>query len=93
MDERLGKSRAKRLLHSILEDGVVTYSVPHAVERLRERQLSAVDCESVLRGGVLEDAEWESGAWRHRVWTRKITVVVQFLSEEEILVVTAWRTE
>ncbi len=93
MEECLSRIEARTLLHRILDSGVVTYSVPHAVERLRERRLSTLDCENVLRGGAVEDAEWENGAWRYRVWTRKIAVVVQFLSRDEVLVVTAWRTE
>jgi hypothetical protein len=93
MNEPLSRAEAKALLQKILEGGTVTYSVPHALDRLRKRGLSTIDCENVLRGGVVEEAEWENGCWRHRVRTRRITIVVQCLSEEEVLVVTAWRTE
>ena len=93
MKEPLSRSDARARLLRILEDGVVTYSVPHALDRLRERGLSLVDCENVLRGGAVDEAEWENGAWRHRVRTRRLTVVIQFLSEQELLVGTAWRTE
>ena len=91
MNEPLRASEARTLLRTILDQGVVTYAVPHAVQRLRERNLSTVDCENVMRGGIVEEAEWENGAWRHKVRTAKIEVVVQFLSEDEVLVVTAWR--
>ncbi len=43
--------------------------------------------------GVVEEPEWENGAWRYRFRTQRILLVVQFLSEDEVLVVTAWRTK
>jgi hypothetical protein len=54
--------------------------------------LTTVDCENVLRGGVVRPAEHEHGTWRYRVETRKITVVIAFRSERELVVVTAWRS-
>jgi hypothetical protein len=53
--------------------------------------LTTVDCVNVLRGGVPRPGEYESGSWRYRVETAKITVVVAFRSENEVVVVTAWR--
>lgn len=85
------KGEAKKLLRKILSEGFVTYSQPHAHDRLKERNISILDCENVLRAGVVDEAELENGAWRHHVRTRKIVVVVQFLSEEEVLILTAWR--
>ena len=78
---------AKLLLKKILNNGVVTYSHPHALERLKERALSMLDCENVLQGGKIE----ADGMHRFKVSTTKITIVIEFLSEEEVLVVTAWR--
>lgn len=91
MKQPYRKENAKKLLRKILDDGVVTYSRPHALERLKERNLSTIDCENVLRAGIVEEAEFENGAWRHQVRTQKTVVVVEFLSEEEILILTAWR--
>jgi hypothetical protein len=54
--------------------------------------LTTVDCENVLRGGVVRPGEYEHGNWRYRVETSKITVVVAFRSEQELVVVTAWRS-
>lgn len=87
----LPPDQARRRIRAILETGIVTYAIPHALERLRQRNISMVDCENVLRGGVVDPAEWENGAWRYPVRTQKITVIVQFLAEEELMVVTAWR--
>jgi len=44
----------------------------------------------LLSALVAHEAEFENAAWRHHhVVTGKLAVVVQFLSESEILVVTA----
>jgi hypothetical protein len=32
----------------------------------------------VLRGGWVEPAEWENGAWRYQVHTARIVVVIEF---------------
>lgn len=80
-------------LRAILLHGTVTYAIPHAIERLRQRKLTMIDCENVLRGGSVDPGEWENGAWRYRVRTNKLTVVAQFLNDDEVLIVTAWRNE
>ncbi len=84
-------TEARKLLRRILKGGIITYAQPHAIDRLKERALSTLDCENVMRAGVVEEAEWIDGAWRHRVRTQKILVAIEFLSEEEVLIVTAWR--
>lgn len=87
----LPPEQVRKRLRAILETGTLTYAISHALERLRQRNISLVDCENVLRSGVVDPAEWENGAWRYSVRTQKITVIVQFLDEDELLVVTAWR--
>jgi hypothetical protein len=46
---------------------------------------------NVLRAGVVEPSEFENGSWRHRVKTNTICVVVVLVSEQEAVVITAWR--
>lgn len=92
MREPLKAEAAKRRVRQILAEGTVTYSQPHAIERLSKHRMTMLDCENVLRGGAVAEAEWENGAWRHQVFTNRFTVVVQFLSEDHLLIVTAWRT-
>jgi len=91
MNHPLRAIEARKLLRRILNSGVITYSQPHAIDMIKERKLSILDCENVMRAGAVQEAEWENGAWRHQVRTQKIVVVIEFLSEEEVLVVTAWR--
>ena len=91
MNQPFRAIEARKLLRRILNNGVVTYAQPHAIDMIKDRKLSLLDCENVIRAGALQEAEWENGGWRHQVRTQKIVVVIEFLSEEEILVVTAWR--
>jgi len=53
--------------------------------------LNMVDCVNVLRGGVVEQPEFEHGTWRYRVRTNRIVVVAAFRSATVLTVVTAWR--
>jgi hypothetical protein len=58
--------------------------------------LTIADVVNVLRGGVVQEPEYENGAWRYRVRTPRIVVVCELGGDDEeepdeILVVTAWR--
>ena len=88
--EPLSPSDAKRLIQEIVSNGNVTFS-SHAQREMDKDDLSATDVVNMLRGGVLEPAEFENGSWRYRVRTARMCVVVAFRSEAEIRVVTAWR--
>lgn len=90
LKEPLEPNRARRLLGEILEKGSVTFS-GHSEKALADDDLSTVDAVNVLRGGVVQPAEFENGSWRYRVRTQRMVVVVVFRSASEIAVVTAWR--
>lgn len=92
MDEPLGPDAAKKLIRQILQDGRFTYS-RHAHEEMDADGLTTMDCTNVLRGGVVRPGEYEYGSWRYRVETNRITVVVAFSSEWELVIVTAWRRQ
>jgi hypothetical protein len=91
MQQPLTAAAARKLIRAILDEGDVTYSQPHALERLAKHRMTMLDCENVLRGGAVAEAEWENGAWRHHVSTGRFTVIAQLLSETHLLIVTAWR--
>ena len=91
MDEPLAPEAAKWLIREILKSGRFTYS-KHAKDEMLDNDLTTVDCENVLRGGVVRPGEREHGTWRYRVETNKITVVIALRSERELVVVTAWRS-
>jgi hypothetical protein len=94
LNEPLDPHAAKALILAILQSGGTVFS-RHALHEMatdRFGEITRVDVVNVLRGGVVEPAELEKGTWRYRVRTAKIYVVVAFLSETELIVVTAWRT-
>jgi hypothetical protein len=60
---------------------------------MSERNLTEGDVLNILRGGrIYEPAEFENGTWRYRVHTNTMGAAVAFRSENEVAVVTAWRT-
>ena len=81
---------AKRLIRDILQRGVFSYS-RHAKDEMLKDAMTTLDCENVLRAGVVQPPELERGTWRHRVDTARMAVVIAFRSEMELIVITAWR--
>ena len=81
---------AKRLIRQILQIGRFTYS-KHAMEEMLADDLTTVDCESVLRAGIVQPPDFALGTWRYRCETNRMAVVVAFRSESELVVITAWR--
>lgn len=92
MNEPLRPPEAKRRIREILAGGEVVSS-KHATEEMAKDNLTMFDCVNVLRGGIVEPAEWEKGTWRYRIHTQRIWVVVGFRSENQLVIVTAWRSK
>ena len=88
--EPLRPDEAKRLIRQILESGRFIYS-GHAKKEILADNMTTVDCENVLRGGVVRPAEYENGSWRYKVETDRMAVVICFRSKSELVLVTAWR--
>jgi hypothetical protein len=90
LSEPLTPSDARRLIRDIIDGGDVVFS-GHALEELEKDDLTTTDVLNMLRGGLVEPAEFENGSWRYRARTARMCVVVAFRSERELRVVTAWR--
>jgi hypothetical protein len=58
---------------------------------MKERRMTEVDCRNVMRAGVLECHDLESGSWRYQVVTNKMAVVVAMVADEEAVLVSCWR--
>jgi hypothetical protein len=89
---RQDRNAARKLLAAIRVTGtVVTWD--HCKDELANDDLDMADLDNVLRcGRIEEDSELhKSGEWRYRVKTLKICVVIQFETQDELSVVTAWR--
>jgi hypothetical protein len=80
----------RRLVRRILEDGAVMWT-DHARDEMEKDKLLIPDCVNVLRGGVVLEGEYEKGAWRCRVRTQRMCVVVELPAAGELVIVTAWR--
>lgn len=93
MTEPLDPSDARRLIREIVSspEGTIVFT-GHARDEMVKDGLDEVDCTRVLRGGIVEPAEWENGSWRYRAHSFRVWVVVQFISEQSLLIVTAWRS-
>jgi hypothetical protein len=90
VDEPLSNDDAKRLIRALLVAGDFTLT-GHAKRALADDRLEVGDVLNVLRGGWVEFSEPVGECWRYRVTTRTMCVVVEFASDAELVVVTAWR--
>ncbi len=90
MNQPLSAASARKLAKAIIETGAIGFT-RHAEKEMAKDKLDSVDVINVLRGGAYSEAEWESGAWRHQAYTQRIVVVIEFESEDELTIVTAWR--
>lgn len=91
--EPLKPHEAKARFQEILETGRVRFT-GHARREMAKDDMGEVDCRNIVRGGIVEPAEWENEAWRYRVRTQRMCVVCE-LSEvdgqDELIIITAWR--
>jgi hypothetical protein len=91
MKEPFNRNEAKKLIQAICREGIIVSS-RHAQEELAKDDLTTVDVMNVLRAGrILEEPEQINGTWRYRVHTDQMAVVVAFMSESKLKIVTAWR--
>jgi len=88
--EPLKPDQAKMLIRDILLARDITFS-RHAIEEMKADNLTLLDCQNVLRAGVVRPPDFENGTWRYRVETNRMAVVIAFRSRAEFIIVTAWR--
>ena len=65
----------------------------HAAEEMAKDKLATTDCLNLVRAGVFGPAEFTNGEWRYRITTKWICIVITFLSDERLRVITAWRLD
>ena len=81
---------ARKRIRTVLAEGEVVFT-SHALEEMKHDGISQAKVIDVLRGGVVEPAEFERGSWRCRVRAHKVYAVLSFRSAATALGVTAWR--
>lgn len=96
--EPLQPADARALIKRILQSGGTTWDTSaksHFLKEMAADELVLVDCINVLRGGIPGPAEWndEYEEFRYCVRTNKICVVVAFVSDQELFIVTTWRNK
>jgi len=87
----LSPPEAKRVLRNAIGPGGELAFTTHARREMGKDDLGSTDVTNVLRGGIVDEPEWENGAWRYRVRTQRIAVIVELRGERAAVVVTAWR--
>ncbi len=90
MVQPLRAREAKSLAKRILSGGRVEFS-GHARREMQKDGLLDQDAFFALQAGTWREAEWENGGWRHQVHAVDYVIVVEFIEELELLVVTGWR--
>ena len=89
MRQPLSAAEARKLAREILVRGTVSFT-KHCLEELRKDGMTTVDATNIIRGGAYAEAEWEHGGWRHRAWTQRMAVVIEFDTETKLIVVTSF---
>lgn len=89
MRQPLAAAEARKLAREILVRGTVSFT-KHCLEELSKDGKTTVDATNIIRGGAYAEAEWENGAWRHRAWTQRMAVVIEFHTETKLIVVTSF---
>jgi len=89
MNEPLNDHDARQLIRKIERSGTVRIS-GHCIERMEQRGVSRTDIRNALKSGHVAGADFEHGSWRYQVVAWKLYVVVAFLNEQNVIVVTTW---
>lgn len=92
MNHPLSDDEVDELIIRILADGVVSFP-RHAWVAMDERGIDESDVRNVLRGGGCVGHRWSRGSYRYEVCTDRFVVVLVLRSEDELVVVTAWKDE
>lgn len=90
VNEPLTPRAAQTLARQILANGNTVFS-QHALDEMMKDGLTTPDAINTIRAGAYQLAELEHGSWRHRIQTQRMTFVIVFRSETELVVVTGWR--
>ena len=91
-NEPLAAGELKKLLRNILEQGKVSYG-SHVRKRMRDREITSIDIENVIRGGKLVMHKWDitHNNWKYTLKTSRFMVALCLRSETNTFVITAAR--
>lgn len=90
---RLDRSNARVRISMIVRTGELVFT-KHCKQELSKDEMTSVDVANVLRCGKIHrepEVSEKTGAWRYRIETSRMAVIVEFSTERALVVVTAWR--
>lgn len=91
-DEGLSLPEIVALVRGIARGaGVIAYT-NHAEDRMRERELSTLDCEHALRAGVIEETDADARGRCFRARTHRMELVFRLRTRANVLIVTVIAT-
>jgi hypothetical protein len=93
LTSRLDKTQARKLVSEFFnkEDRKVSFT-KHAIERMAERNMDAVDIENVLRSGnIFKEPEEKNGKYSYELETNTMSVVIGLRSPDIIVIISVWR--
>lgn len=90
--EPLSAINAKQLLKKIIWSGSQV-KTQHFHERMLERAIEDTDIVNTLKYGFVDERQtaFEDGTYRYQVCTNKITIVIAFVDEDSIVLISVWR--
>jgi hypothetical protein len=92
---KLSKPEARKLITEIATR--FPYNVRFSGHALREMAADAMtigDARNLMKSSdsrIVEEGELKDGSWRYRLKTNRMVLVIAFVSETALNVVTAWR--
>lgn len=89
-NEPLTNVEAKQLAREIENNGKIFFS-KHARDEMEDDLLTDTECHRVIRGGICEGCDYINSSWRYRFYAMSIYVVLSFIDETRLMVVTVWR--
>lgn len=88
---KLDRYEAKKLAQQIIRDGTFSFT-SHCEKELKRDDMDTVDAVNIIAGGkIVREPEYEHQAWRYRVETQRMGVVIEIHSRNCLRVITGWR--
>ena len=90
---KLDRYEAKKLAQQIVQDGNFSFT-SHCEKELAEDGMGTVDAVNIIAGGkIIREPEFSDKfqAWRYRIETQRMGVVIEIHSKTSLRVITGWR--
>jgi hypothetical protein len=92
---KLDRYEAKKLAQQIIQDGTFSFT-PHCEKELADDRMGTVDAVNIIAGGKIgREPEFSDRfqAWRYRIETPRMGVVIEIHSKTSLRVITGWRNK